>query len=131
MRFVLLALALLALTSSARAQPPDWGTAPDIEVRLSSFAFAPERIELVSGQPYRLHLVNTASGGHNFDAARFFAAARIHPSDRALVKKGVVEVKAGETRDIRLIAPAPGSYKLHCSHFLHTSFGMTGLIVVR
>ncbi len=131
MRVVLLVLTLLALSSSARAQPPDWGTAPDVEVRLSSFSFTPQRIELTSGTAYRLHLVNTADGGHNFDASAFFAAAQIHPSDRTQVRKGAVELKAGETRDIRFIAPAPGSYKLHCSHFLHSSFGMTGVIIVR
>ena len=51
-------------------------------------------------------------------------------ADQAKISKGTVELKKGETADIRLVAPAPGTYKLHCSHFLHTSFGMTGEIVV-
>ena len=130
MRYLLLALALLALTSSARATPPDWGTAHEIEVRLSNFAFAPATIELKSGEAYRLHLVNTASGGHNFDAPQLFAAAQIAPADRAKIRKGRVELKGGETADIRLVAPAPGTYKLHCSHLLHSSFGMSGKIIV-
>lgn len=113
------------------AAPPDWGTAHDVEVRLSSFAFMPDKIELKSGEAYRLHLVNTASGGHNFDAPQFFAAAQMAPSDQGRVKKGTIELKGGETADIRLVAPAPGTYKLHCSHLLHSSFGMTGEIVVR
>lgn len=120
---------LLALALSAA--PPDWGTAHDLEVRLSSFSFAPARIELKSGEAYRLHLVNTASGGHNFDAQRFFAAAQVAPADRARLGKGRIELKGGESADIRFVAPAPGTYNLHCSHLLHTSFGMTGEIVVR
>jgi plastocyanin len=34
--------------------------------------------------------------------------------------------------DVRLIAPtAPAAYKVHCSHFLHQTFGMKGEIVVQ
>ncbi|HYZ48565.1 MAG TPA: cupredoxin domain-containing protein [Sphingomonas sp.] len=131
MRYVLLALALFALTSSARAAPSDWGAAHQIEIRLANFSFTPNKIELKSGGAYRLHLVNTANGGHNFDAPEFFAAAQVAPSDQARIRKGTVELKKGESVDIRLVAPAPASYKLRCSHFLHSSFGMTGEILVR
>lgn len=130
MRYLLLTIALLALTSSARAAP-DWGNAQEVDVRLSNFAFAPDKIELRSGEAYRLHLVNAASGGHNFDAGKFFTAAQIAPSDAGKIVKGSIELKAGATADIRLVAPAPGSYKLHCSHFMHSAFGMTGEIVVQ
>jgi plastocyanin len=27
--------------------------------------------------------------------------------------------------------PTPGTYKFHCTHFLHSAFGMTGEAVVR
>ena len=124
-------LSLLIAPLLVAAAPPDWGTAHELEVRLSSFAFTPERLELKSGEAYRLHLINTASGGHNFDAARFFAASQVAAPDRGKIDKGRIEVKGGETTDIRFVAPAPGSYKLHCSHLFHTSFGMTGEIVVR
>lgn len=131
MRYLLLALAMLALSSSARAQAPDWGTACEIEVRLSNFEFTPNTIELTHGEAYRLHLVNQGSGGHNFDAAQFFAAAQVAPLDKGKIRNGAVELKKGEAADIRLVAPAPGTYKLHCSHFMHSTFGMTGQIVVR
>lgn len=131
MRYLLLALALLALTSSARAAPPDLSSAQEVDVQLSNFAFTPATIELASGHPYRLHLVNKADGGHNFAAPEFFAAAQVAPQDQARIKKGTVDLKQGETADIRLVAPAPGSYKLHCSHFMHSTFGMTGEIVVK
>lgn len=131
MRYVLLALALLVLTSSARAEPPDWGTAQEVEVRLTSFAFAPARIELQHGQPYRLHLVNSASGGHSFDAPSFFAGAQLAAADQSRLYKGRVELKGSATVDIRLVAPRPGVYKLRCGHLMHPTLGMTGEILVR
>jgi uncharacterized cupredoxin-like copper-binding protein len=126
----LLALTLLALTSSARAEQADWGTAQEIEVHLTNFHFTPDHIQMQHGQAYRLHLVNDASGGHDFDAGTFFAAAQIAPSDQAKIKKGSVDLKGGQTVEIRLVAPTAGTYKLHCSHFMHSAFGMTGEIVV-
>ena len=32
--------------------------------------------------------------------------------------------------DITLTPRAPGTYKVECTHFLHSLFGMTGTIVV-
>ena len=52
-------------------------------------------------------------------------------SDRAKMDKSGVDLEGGESVDIHLIAPPPGSYEMHCSHFMHSSFGMTGTIVVR
>ena len=130
MRFVLLIVSLLVLSSSARAAAPDWNNAHPIEVKLSNFHFTPDMIQLKHGEAYRLHLVNEANGGHNFDAAAFFAAAQIASMDQAKLNHGVVELKKGEAVDVRFVAPMPGSYKLHCSHFLHSSFGMTGQIIV-
>lgn len=122
--------AALLLATPAAASGPDWGTAPEVEVRLTSFAFTPARIELVAGHPYKLRLVNGASGGHNFHAKDFFAAAQIAPADQEHVQKGTVEVAAHQTVELRLVAPAAGRYELNCSHFLHQSFGMSGEIVV-
>lgn len=130
MRYLLLVLTLLALTSSARAAQADWGTAQEIDVHLTNFHFTPDKIPMQHGQAYRLHLVNDASGGHDFDAGAFFAASQVAPADQAKISKGSVGLKGGETVDIRLVAPAAGTYKLHCSHFMHSAFGMTGEIVV-
>lgn len=119
MRPILLAL-LIALPTAAAAQPRTVG------VRLSSFDFTPSTINLRAGEPVVLHLVNSGGGGHNFAAPQFFAAARAVSGP---VRDGKVEVAGHQSVDITLI-PARGSYRLRCTHTLHTSFGMTGQIVV-
>lgn len=103
--------------------------ATEVGVTLSDFDYAPKEIQLQHGQAYRLHLVNQGSGGHNFAAPEFFAAAQLDPADAGAIKKGKIEVPEGESRDVRLI-PAAGRYKVHCTHFMHTVFGMNGSIVV-
>lgn len=121
--------ALAALVPLATASAQDWGRAQQVDVQLSNFDFTPKTLGLRHGQPYRLHLTNTGSGGHNFSAPKFFAAAAIAPQDAAGVVKGSVDLKKGESRDIRLV-PARGRYKLKCTHFLHSGFGMKGEIIV-
>lgn len=121
------ALALAATAGSAQT-PADFGRATAAEVVLKSFSFTPATIHLRAGVPLRLTIRDT-KGGHNFAAPGFFAAARIAPEDAAKVRGGKIELKGGEAVTIRLV-PAAGTYKLTCTHFLHTSFGMKGRIVV-
>jgi plastocyanin len=119
-------LATMPVTVSAQDTPAR------IEVGLSNFAFTPATLTLDRGKPYVLVLRNDAGGGHNFEAAKFFAAAVIDPADRAAIRDGKVDLKGGATAVIHLTAPAtPGSYPLRCTHFLHATMGMTGTIVVR
>lgn len=124
-RVVPAALALLVLAAPAAAQSPE-----RIEIDLSNFKFTPSTITLRHGQPYVLHFVNTAKGGHDFSAKAFFDAASMEARDRARVARGEVDVRGGQTADVRLTAPTPGTYDMHCSHFMHSTFGMTGKIVV-
>jgi uncharacterized cupredoxin-like copper-binding protein len=121
MRAICLAI-LLACPAAAFAQPQ----ARTVEVRLSNFDFAPRQIHLRAGEAIVLHLVNDAGGGHNFAAPEFFAAAR---GVAGPVANGRVELAGHGSADIRL-TPAAGHYRLRCTHTLHSSFGMTGEIVV-
>ena len=114
---------------SAATHPAARGRAQPVDIVLSDFAFTPANLRLHQGQTYRLRFVNRGTGGHNFSAPEFFAAARISPADAATVAGGRVEVGRGEARTVRLI-PATGSYRVTCTHFLHASFGMTGSITV-
>ena len=127
MRLSILFASVLALTAPAAvAQGPTV-----FNVQLSSFKFAPRDIVLEHGRAYVLRLANVADGGHDFMAEEFFAASTIAPEDRRWVFEGAVEVPAGQVREIRLTAPAAGTYKLKCSHSFHKMFGMSGTIVVR
>ncbi len=98
-------------------------------VELSSFDFTPKEIHLHAGQAYALVLTNVASGGHDFSAPEFFAAARVEPADAALIDHGEIDIPGKSTRTIHLV-PAAGTYKLTCTHTMHAMFGMRGTIVV-
>ena len=103
--------------------------AAEQRVELANFDFTPRELRLHAGQAYALVLTNVGSGGHDFAAPEFFAAARVQPADAALVHDGEVDVPGRSTRIVHLI-PAAGSYKLTCTHTLHAVFGMKGRIVV-
>jgi uncharacterized cupredoxin-like copper-binding protein len=120
----------LLIALAAGMSPAGAADSTIVGIDLSNFRFAPSTVTLKSGQPYVLHIVNKASGGHDLVAKAFFAAATIAPADRKLVSHGEVELDGGETVDVHLTAPAAGKYEMHCSHFMHSTFGMTGSIVV-
>ncbi|MEO6388791.1 MAG: copper-binding protein [Croceibacterium sp.] len=98
-------------------------------IAVANFDFTPHEIHLRAGRPYELVLANTASGGHDFAAPEFFAAARIKPGDAPLVADGKVDLPGMATRTVHLV-PAAGAYKLVCTHTGHALLGMTGQIVV-
>ena len=124
-RFIILPLALMA-SSSVSGQVPAL-----VEVHLSNFRFTPRVLVFQHGRPYTLRLVNRSGGGHNFIAPEFFARTEVSASSRAMVRGGEIEVSPGQVREIRLVAPPPGRYKLKCGHSFHKFFGMSGTIVVR
>lgn len=131
-----LAAGLLAACATSRPIEPqlapasvDFSAAATQRVELSNFDFTPREIRLQAGRPYRLELANVASGGHDFAAPDFFAAARIRADDAAQVASGNVEVPGGSTRTVHLV-PAVGEYRLVCTHTGHALFGMTGTIIV-
>lgn len=123
------ALALFAMALAAPASGRS-DNAERIEIDLSSFKYTPSTITLTHGRSYLLHFVNQSGGGHDFVARSFFADATIEPGDRPLVGKGEIDLQGGETKDIHLIVPTPGRYEAHCSHFMHSTFGMKASIVV-
>jgi len=114
--------------SAAWAQSARAPEVASITIQLSSFAFSPEQVRLRAGVPTRLHLVNDSNGGHNFSAPELFAASSV--TSGSVPPDGTVEVPRGRTVDITLVPRMPGTYKVRCTHFLHSFFGMTGRIVV-
>ena len=45
------------------------------------------------------------------------------------INEGTIEVRPRQSVSVRLV-PARGSYRLRCTHSLHSAFGMRGRIVV-
>jgi uncharacterized cupredoxin-like copper-binding protein len=132
----LAAAALLAGCASSYAIEPqlapssvDFAGSARQQVALSNFDFTPREIRLRAGQPYELVLTNTSSGGHDFAAPEFFAAAQVMPADAESIADGQVEVAPGSTQTVRLV-PAAGEYDLVCTHTGHALLGMHGKIVV-
>lgn len=127
---ILPVLGVLSAAAPTTVQPVDWEHAPHIQIALESYRFDPAAISLRHGEPYVLAFVNKAGGGHNFVAKRFFAAATVSDADRPRIEKGAVSLDGGQSAEIHLIAPAAGTYEVHCSHFMHSSLGMKGTVVV-
>ena len=121
LRFPLLAVAALAVTTPAPAQTP-------VQViQLYSFGFTPKAIRLAAGKPVTLTFTNRSRDAHDFNAKGFFARARIVAGNAS---GGEIELSGGQSRSVTLV-PAAGTYKVHCSHFMHKQFGMSGEILVR
>lgn len=133
MRLITIALfsAVAIWPIAAVAQPVDWSQAQTVNVELSNFKFTPDALSFAHGVPYRLHLTNSSSGGHDFAAKELFAASTVDPEDAAKLKNGAIGLKSGQSADIRLIANKAGSYPFRCTHFMHSTFGMTGTATVR
>src|SRR5688500_12162637 len=122
------ALLLVFLMAAAPVSAPAQNATATVEVRLSNFDYSPREIRLRAGEPVVLRLINASGGGHDSSAPDFFAAARIEPGQR-VVRGGKIEVPSRQAVSVRLV-PARGSYRLRCTHMLHSAFGMRGRIVV-
>ena len=121
-RVVAAAFLSLAVAGSASAQP----TPPSVTIAVRSFGFTPQPIRLRAGQPVTLTFVNQSGSGHDFTAGAFFAAATI---TAGAAPGGEIELRGHETKSITLV-PRAGVYPAHCSHFMHSMFGMRDTIVV-
>jgi plastocyanin len=119
------AIALVIATPAAAELPAK------ASVVMANFDYSPAELHLHSGQAVTIHFVNNGSGGHDFTATEFFAAATMDAANRARVggAKGRVSLGKGESFDVTLV-PHAGTFKVHCSHFMHSTLGMTGKITV-
>jgi plastocyanin len=113
------------------ASEPSNAAAQTIQVDMTNYAFTPNTLQLRANTPYRLRFSNASHTGHSFRAREFFATSSVTPADQSKIVDGEVEVDSGQTVEVNLMIPTPGTYKFHCSHFLHSAFGMTGEAVVR
>lgn len=123
-----IAAAFAVLTFGAAFAPPQQANPTVIEVQLRNFEFVPSTLRLQRGVPVVLRLVETA-GSHSFAAPELFAASTLDPATAQMIRNGKVEVGEGGV-ELRFTPNTPGTYAFHCTHFMHTSFGMKGTAVV-
>ena len=88
-------------------------------------------VSLKVGTKYRLHFTNGETRDHNFSASKFFAAAQIDSKDQAEISDGVINIGAGQTVDVTVMPIRAGRYDFICTHLMHKSFGMHGMISVQ
>jgi plastocyanin len=118
----------LSQTRALAAAGPD--AAPEtITIRLSSFKYKPDHLQLRAGVPVRLRFVNDSDGGHDFSAPDLFSTSAYGPGSSP-PERGRVDVPGHGTAEISIVPRRPGTYDFHCTHFLHSLFGMTGTVVI-
>ena len=130
----LFALLLSACATTHSIEPQlasaaSFAKATPVEIVLTNFAFTPEDIRLEAGKPYALTIRNAASGGHDFTALEFFAAAQVMSQDAEMVRSGQIELKGGKSATVHLM-PSKGTFSLDCTHLGHELLGTSGTIVV-
>lgn len=115
---------LLALSAGCTATSIDYAVAGGpgeqvVVIEASSFAFAPNRITAPAGSQLLLTVTNSAGMDHNLtieDAA-----------DRHLLE---LALPAGATVTAGLTIDQPGEYRIYCGKPLHSSLGMSGVLVI-
>jgi plastocyanin len=122
--------ALLAPANAALAQTANPADISLVSISLTNYAFTPNAITLKAGTAYRLHFINSGSKDHNFSAPEFFAASAVAAEDEAKVKKGLVDMKSGQSIDVTVTPSRAGTYPVECTHFMHEAMGMHASITV-
>ena len=125
---MLLALAWIAAKPGVAQQTVPQSSTGTLTISLSNFAFDPEHIRLKVNTPVQLRLVNESGGGHSFSAPTLFAASSLEPGS-SVPTGGKVEVGSHQTVDLSSHHECQ-QYRVECTHFLHTLFGMHGTIEV-
>jgi uncharacterized cupredoxin-like copper-binding protein len=117
------------LLAAAAAQPGiDWSQAKPVTVLMVDDSFEPDRLNLLHGLPYRLHMENHGRDLHEFTAPEFLANATVRNPD-VLANEGTeVVVHPGQMVDVFLVPTKAGRYRLTCAD--HDWDGMVGEIVV-
>jgi len=127
--FLALLLAASSAPCGAFGADIDWSKAETVTVKLTDFEYSPAYLRFHAGIPVRLILINQGTGKHDFSAPEFFSAVTLRPGSSAPAEGGI-DVAKNETKEVDLLPVATGSYKLKCTHFLHSMFGMHGVIEV-
>jgi cytochrome c oxidase subunit 2 len=110
------AFACIPFSHVAATQPRSTDSTRTIDVVLSRFAFAPERIEVRAGEPVRLNVVSM-DGTHGFQVKALGLNVRIPAR--------------GATVTVDLTPREPGTYRITCSEYCGTGHSrMQGWLIV-
>ena len=112
----------------AATPPPDWSGAQTITVVATEYKFAPSRLTLRVGVPYRLHLENRGKELHEFTAPAFLKTVELGNPDALNADHTEVILQPGDQKDLYLVPQQAGRYPLICAD--HDWAGMTGEIIV-
>lgn len=124
--FLIIISIAMGMTGPAHAA----AAAETVDIEVSNFKFEPRAIRLEHGRAYILRLHNRSGFSHDFVARDFFNTAEISMGDRSKFRTSDLDLAGGETVEVHLVAPPPGTFKFHCSHPLHSTLGMKGTIEV-
>ncbi|WP_294393131.1 cupredoxin domain-containing protein [uncultured Sphingomonas sp.] len=122
----------LVLAASAPAQTQGWNAGKTVNITVTNERFTPSRIVLKSGRHYTLRFRNVSDRGHNFSAKKFFDIARVNPRDARWVRHDDVNLDAGQSATVRIVAPAtPGAvYNFRSTVLRDAAEKMKGAIYV-
>jgi cytochrome c oxidase subunit 2 len=95
---IVVATVLTAGKTAGADQPP----LHEIHVTARRFAFDPDTIQVIAGEPVRI-VVRSTDGAHGFSIRQ--------------LNIDVMVPKGGESASIEFAAPAPGRYEIDCSEF--------------
>ena len=129
MRTLRLGLALILVSGGAHAAELDWAKAEAVDIATAEYRFEPDRIELRSGVPYRLHFANHGKELHEFNAAALFRASELANPEVLNPDRTEIALHPGETKDLLLMPKAAGNFAVICPD--HDWAGMTAEVVVR
>jgi uncharacterized cupredoxin-like copper-binding protein len=121
-------MAAILVLGLAVVAPPDWLRAELVTVVATEYAFAPSRLTLRVGVPYRLHLENRGQELHEFTAPAFFQSVALANADALNADQREVVLQPGVQKDLYLVPRKPGRYPFVCAD--HDWAGMTGEILV-
>ena len=124
------AVALVTLLSApvSVAADIDWSKAQPLTIVTKNYKFQPKHLKLKSGTAYRLHIENTGSETHEFNAAKLFRHSDIGDMAALNTDHTEVVVQPGQAKDLLLQPKKAGKYKLVCPD--HDWAGMVGDITV-
>ena len=129
-RYTSVAAVMLTLVSlsAASAADVDWSKAQPLTVIAKNYKFQPKHLKLKRGTAYRLHVENTGSETHEFNATKLFKDSEIGDPNALNADHTEIVVQPGEQKDLLLMPKKTGKYPLRCPD--HDWAGMTGDITV-